>query len=255
MWPGMLAGSPRLDITGEEWVAAVGLLSVQVGQAGERKAGGSGHEGRHAAVPQLPARGMPSQSAMPCQSTPVWGGAGEGQGLRSVRKEATAFLRKCEPAQSHPGPPAQGLPLVADLMSGPNAPPVTKVFLFCGWAALTVDWCIDNAHTLVTPFGSRVWHSSCGRWIDFIFAAMDCSTKSLACEIPKKFSDGGPQPQPLRSADHPELPHLSRRDRDLVEQQVSSSSWKIVTLTSLVREVPVSSSSWKIATLLYKSSL
>ena len=38
------------------------------------------------------------------------------------------------------------------------------------------------------------------------------------------------------------------------EVQVSSSSWKIVTLKGLAREVRVSSSGWKIATLLYKSS-
>lgn len=48
-------------------------------------------------------------------------------------------------------------------------------------------------------------------------AAMDCSTKSRAREIPRHFSDGRPAPKPLRSEEYPEgLPHLSKANADRV---------------------------------------
>ena len=50
-------------------------------------------------------------------------------------------------------------------------------------------------------------------------AALDCSTKSRAHEIPVHFADGHPGPQPLRSAEFPEgLPNLPSRDAARVQR-------------------------------------
>ena len=90
-------------------------------------------------------------------------------------------------------------PLMADLMCGPNLP-LTKAFLWCGWRTVSVDWLLDPAHDLSNPLRQK---SLAGQLeeTDFIAAAMDCSTKSRAREIPRKFNDGRPAPQPLRSAE------------------------------------------------------
>ena len=107
-------------------------------------------------------------------------------------------------------------PLMADVMSGPNAP-LTKAFLFYGWRCITLDWLLDPAHDLSDPaFQSQVHNQF--KDIDFLFAALDCSTKSRAREIPVTFSDGRPGPRPLRTDAFPEgVPSLSDRDRKRVE--------------------------------------
>ena len=107
-------------------------------------------------------------------------------------------------------------PLMADVMSGPNAP-LTKAFLFYGWRCITLDWLLDPAHDLSDPaFQSQVHNQF--KDIGFLFAALDCSTKSRAREIPVTFSDGRPGPRPLRTDAFPEgVPSLSDRDRKRVE--------------------------------------
>ena len=81
---------------------------------------------------------------------------------------------------------------MADLMAGPNAP-LTKAFIRCGWQCITVDWVLDDSHDLSDE---RRQHSLSKQLEEVIFiaAAIDCSTKSRAREIPRKFEDGG---QPL----------------------------------------------------------
>ena len=53
----------------------------------------------------------------------------------------------------------------------------------------------------------------------FLAAALDCSTKSRAREIPKSFKDGREMPRPLRSDRHPEgLPDLPLADQRRVSR-------------------------------------
>ena len=96
---------------------------------------------------------------------------------------------------------------MADLMAGPNAP-LSKAFIWCGWAAITVDWLLDPSHDLADIRRQESLHSQL-QSVCFIAAALDCSTKSRAREIPRTFQDGRPAPKPLRSEDWPEgLPNL-----------------------------------------------
>ena len=100
---------------------------------------------------------------------------------------------------------------MADLMAGPNAP-LTKAFISCGWRCLTVDWLLDASHDLADERRQQSLSSQLEEAI-FIAAAIDCSTKSRAREIPRKFEDGRPAPGPLRSEVYPDgLPHLTGRD-------------------------------------------
>ena len=97
-------------------------------------------------------------------------------------------------------------------MSGPNVP-LTKAFIFCGWRCITVDWLLDPSHDLADPARQASLAAQL-RTVDFIGAAMDCSTKSRAREIPRQFDDGRPAPQPLRSVEFPEgLPNLRHSDQ------------------------------------------
>ena len=93
-------------------------------------------------------------------------------------------------------------PVMADLMSGPTAP-LTKAFLFCGRQCLPVDWLLDPSHDLSHPLRQQSLAEQLTH-VDFICAAMDCSTKSRAREIPRVFDDGRPAPRPLRSVEFPE---------------------------------------------------
>ena len=75
-----------------------------------------------------------------------------------------------------------------------------------------MDWLLDDSHDLANPLRQSSLAAQLEE-VDFIGAAMDCSTKSRAREIPRQFDDGRPAPQPLRSIEFPEgLPHLSEAD-------------------------------------------
>ena len=101
---------------------------------------------------------------------------------------------------------------MVDLMAGPNAP-LTKAFIFCGWRTITVDWLIDALHDLSHPLRQASLHEQL-QDAAFLFAALDCSAKSRAREIPITFSDGRPGPPPLRSKQRPEgLPGGDRQRR------------------------------------------
>ena len=141
-------------------------------------------------------------------------------------------------------------PLMADLMSGPNAP-LTKAFLFCGWQCIPVDWLLDPSHDLSHP-ARQASLSEQLKTVDFIGAAMDCSTKSRAREIPRTFDDGRPAPKPLRSVDYPEgLPGLSEADSRRVTSDNLACQFLLDEIQSLadrggasVRENPWRSLHW-----------
>mgnify|MGYP000465320930 CR=1 FL=1 len=84
---------------------------------------------------------------------------------------------------------------MADLMAGPNAP-LTKAFISCGWQCIIVDWLLDDSHDLSDE---RRQHSLSKQLEEVIFiaAAIDCSTKSRAREIPRKFGSSKTGGQPL----------------------------------------------------------
>ena len=104
---------------------------------------------------------------------------------------------------------------MADLMAGPNAP-LTKAFLWCGWSCITVDWLLDPSHDLANPLRQSSLSDQLQDAI-FLSAAVDCSTKSRAREIPRQFADGRPAPAPLRSESNPEgLPNLKGKAAERV---------------------------------------
>ena len=141
-------------------------------------------------------------------------------------------------------------PRMADLMAGPNAP-LTKAFLFCGWECITVDWLLDSSHDLSNPLRQASLHDQL-QTVHFIAAALDCSTKSRAREIPRQFDDGRPAPSPLRSETYPEgLPHLSGRDAERVAKDNLACSFVLQEIHELasrggasVRENPWRSLHW-----------
>ena len=81
-----------------------------------------------------------------------------------------------------------------------------------------VDWLLDPTHDLSNPERQSSLAAQL-KEASFIAAALDCSTKSRAREIPREFSDGRPAPKPLRSPRFPEgLPELTGRDKERVER-------------------------------------
>ena len=130
-------------------------------------------------------------------------------------------------------------------------PPLTKAFVFCGWQCLPVDWLIDPSHDLSSPLRQTSLHSQL-QSVDCICAAMDCSTKSRAREIPRQFDDGRPAPRPLRSMEHPEgLPGLSPSEQARVDTDNAACQFVLAEIQQLadrggisVRENPWRSLHW-----------
>ena len=150
--------------------------------------------------------GASGHGAATCKTSPKsgWGGPG-GEGAA-------------------PSGVSQPAPVMADLMSGPTAP-LTKAFLFCGWQCLPVDWLLDPSHDLSHPLRQPSLAEQLAH-VDFICAAMDCSTKSRAREIPRVFDDGRPAPRPLRSVEFPEgLPNLSPSEQSRVDTDNRATSF------------------------------
>ena len=118
---------------------------------------------------------------------------------------------------------------MADLYAGPNVP-LSKAFIFCGWETISVDWMLDRGHDLSNSLRQQSLHDQL-QSVCFIAAALDCSTKSRAREIPRDFGDGRPPPRPLRSEQHPlGLPELTGSQYSRVEKDnaaASLTSWWI----------------------------
>ena len=142
------------------------------------------------------------------------------------------------------------LPRMADLYSGPNIP-LSKAFIFCGWETISVDWMLDRSHDLSNTLRQQSLHVQL-QSVCFIAAALDCSTKSRAREIPRDFGDGRPPPKPLRSENHPlGLPELTGSQRTRVEQDNAAASFVLSEINQLVdrgggsvRENPYNSLHW-----------
>ena len=116
------------------------------------------------------------------------------------------------------------LPRMADLYAGPNVP-LSKAFIFCGWETISVDWMLDKGHDLSNSLRQQSLHEQL-QSVCFIAAALDCSTKSRAREIPRDFGDGRPPPRPLRSEQHPlGLPELTGSQQRRVEQDNMAASF------------------------------
>lgn len=139
---------------------------------------------------------------------------------------------------------------MADLLAGPNAP-LSRAFLFCGWHCIPVDWLLDPSHDLSCPERQQSLAEQLST-VDFICAAMDCSTKSRAREIPRSFDDGRPAPRPLRSVEFPEgLPQLSSSEQARVDTDNAATSFILGQIQMLaergggsIRENPWRSLHW-----------
>eukprot|EP00435_Cladocopium_sp_Y103_P052496 s1353_g16.t1 len=77
---------------------------------------------------------------------------------------------------------------MADLYAGRNVP-LSKAFSSCGWETIAVDWLWDASHDLSDPRRQASLHDQL-QSVCFIAAALNCSTKSRAREIPRDFGDG-----------------------------------------------------------------
>ena len=88
----------------------------------------------------------------------------------------------------------------------------------------------------------------------FTAAALDCSTKSRAREIPRIFADGRPGPKPLRAEAHPEgLPGLDPKNQRRVDVDNAACSWILKQLQAIaddgrgaLRENPARSLHWSL---------
>ena len=106
------------------------------------------------------------------------------------------------------------LPLMADIMSGPNAP-LSKVSLMAQWRTMPIDRIFGEHHDLSDTSVQMELHNMLPE-AAFVWAALDCSTKSRCREIPSRIP-GKHLPPPLRSDDHPMgLPGLHGSDKERV---------------------------------------
>ena len=137
-------------------------------------------------------------------------------------------------------------------MCGPGAP-VSKALLWCGWKVIPIDILLEPDHDLGEQSMQRCLHTKLQE-VDCIMAALDCSTKSRAREIPIHFSDGRPGPKPLRSVDFPEgLPDLPHKDALRVRRDNVAADFVLDEIHSLaqrggatIRENPGRSLHWEL---------
>ena len=114
-----------------------------------------------------------------------------------------------------------------------------------------MDWMLDSSHDLSNGLRQQSLHEQL-QSVCFIAAALDCSTKSRAREIPRDFGDGRPPPRPLRSEKHPlGLPELTGSQLARVEQDNAAASFVLSEIDQLVdrgggsvRENPYNSLHW-----------
>ena len=110
---------------------------------------------------------------------------------------------------------------------------------------------LDRSHDLSNSLRQQSLHEQL-QSVCFIAAALDCSTKSRAREIPRDFGDGRPPPRPLRSEQHPlGLPELTGSQQTRVEQDNAAASFVLSEIDQLVdrgggsvRENPYNSLHW-----------
>ena len=76
------------------------------------------------------------------------------------------------------------LPLMVDIMCGPNSP-LTKGFIMAQWRALPIDRLFGEHHD-ISDTGVQAGLHEQFKEADFMWAAIDCLTKTLARTIPSK---------------------------------------------------------------------
>ena len=97
-----------------------------------------------------------------------------------------------------------------------------------------MDWMLDSSHDLSNSLRQQSLHEQL-QSVCFIAAALDCSTKSRAREIPRDFGDGRPPPRPLRSEKHPlGLPELAGSQLTRVERDNAAASFVLSEIDQLV---------------------
>ena len=97
-----------------------------------------------------------------------------------------------------------------------------------------MDWMLDRGHDLSNSLRQQSLHDQL-QSVCFIAAALDCSTKSRAREIPRDFGDGRPPPRPLRSEQHPlGLPELTGSQYSRVEKDNAAASFVLSEIDQLV---------------------
>ena len=120
------------------------------------------------------------------------------------------------------------LPLMADIMSGPNAP-LTKGFLMAQWRTIPVDRIFGEHHDLSDVKVQMELHNLLTK-ADFVWAALDCSTKSRCRQIPSRIP-GKQLPPPLRSDEHPMgLPGLQGSDKERVTTDNAAAEFALAEL-------------------------
>ena len=98
---------------------------------------------------------------------------------------------------------------------------------------MPIDILLDPAHNLSDATRQAILSEQLQE-ADCIMAALDCSTKSRAREIPLHFSDG--RPGPKRSSEHPEgLPGLNPRDAAMVERDNKAAEFVLEEIQAMVQ--------------------
>ena len=99
-----------------------------------------------------------------------------------------------------------------------------------GWKTLSVDRHFGEDHDLShskVQADVRIRISQA----DFVWAALDCSTKTRCREIPRRHPDGRPMPSPLRSNDYPMgLPGLQGADKKRVDSDNAAAEFILAEL-------------------------
>jgi len=104
---------------------------------------------------------------------------------------------------------------MVDIMSGPNYP-LAKGFEMAGWRIFVVDLLFGEEHDL-SKLDNQEKIRRQFKQADFVWAALDCSDKTRAREIPRKHADGRAMPSPLRTEEHPMgVPELQGHDKQRV---------------------------------------
>ena len=116
-----------------------------------------------------------------------------------------------------------------------------------------MDWALDPSHDLSNPQRQESVRDQLQEAV-FAAAALDCSTKSRAQEIPRNLGDGKPWPRPLRSDRYPEgIPDLPMAEQLRVSKNNLACSFVLTELQALadrgggsVRENPLRSLHWEL---------
>ena len=192
----------------------------------------------------------PSGEAISHLTPSLWPGACKVSTSASPKAKPRAIPEAaCEVSTSD----EPAFPLMADIMCGPNAP-LTRGFLLAQWRTIPVDRLFGDHHDLSDTKVQAELHELF-KEADFIWAALDCSTKSRCRQIPSRIP-GVQLPPPLRSDEHPMgLPGLQGSDKERVTADNAAAEFVLAEIDlhqrrggGSGRENPASSLHWSIPT-------